>query len=292
MAIHFEIHRSGRSFGASADGSAPAFIGFQTAFTDKGSGQDFVGLFNVPTRDLPKLVFRADDHRDRFGFWADFIEPTSHCEGGNFLTLNTYDRAKFTWGFGQFGAHVPDGDFVVFFRDLLTRPEASDYFPDLAVKSDRICRVTGGRVVPLETSTSTEPLMAYLNPTTRAVEDAEVIAAAKLMHWTTTLADARSLQVLHMVGTFQRLMREADQRLGLDGKSADLCLVICDIRHQGRAKFAAMLAALGSGEPLGALLSLGSIAYPDRIKTLRKELKARSRLFAGLHWSRSKGDFV
>ena len=201
-------------------------------------------------------------------------------------------RAKFTWGFGQFGAHVPDGDFIVFFRDLLARPDATEYFPDLAVQSDRICRMSAGRVTPLETSMSTGPLMDYLNPTTGAVEDAEVVAAAKLIHWTTTVADVRSLQVRHMVGTFQRLMREADQRLGLDGRSADLCLVVCDIRHQGRAKFAAMQSALASGEPLDSLSSLGSISYPDRVKTLRKELKARSRLLAGLHWSRAKGDFV
>lgn len=107
---------------------------------------------------------------------ADFIAPTSQCEGDNYLTLNTYDRAKFTFGFGQFTANVPGGDFVLFFRDML----ALDYFPNLRVKSGSIVKTSAMGDVPLETSGLTRPLMDYLNPTAAHIEDDEVAAAAKL----------------------------------------------------------------------------------------------------------------
>jgi hypothetical protein len=292
MAIHFSIERKGRTFRARADGAQAFFVGYATSYTDKSSGEDFEGLYNVPSNELPKLTYDADDLRPLYGFWADFVAPTARCEGGNFLTLNTYDRARFTWGFGQFAAHVADGDFVVFLRDLLQRAEAVDYFPNLRVVQGRIVKVEGDVLVPLETAQSTRPLMLYLNPTTTAVEDAEVIAAAKLIHWTTHVAAARELQAQHMVGTFKRLLREADKRLGLDGRAADICCVICDIRHQGRAKFSAMAEALANANPLTELLKLGSIAYPERIKTLKAALAASAGLFAGKTWSRASGDFV
>ncbi|TNC13703.1 hypothetical protein FF100_13140 [Methylobacterium terricola] len=241
---------------------------------------------------LPKLVYDQVAARDMFGFWADFIAPTAACEGGNFLTLNTYDRARFTWGFAQFGAHVPDGDFVHFFRDLLLRPEAQDYFPNLAVRSGRISKIGVGKEVALEDAKTTKPLMDYLNPSTQNIEDTEVIAAAKFVHWTTHHEDVQSLQVFHTVAVFRRLMNDADGKLNLDGKGADLCMIICDIRHQGRAKYPAMQAALASPNPQGALLALGSIAYPERIKVLRKELIRNKNEFSGKKWSRSAGAFI
>jgi hypothetical protein len=292
MAIHFTIERSGRIFNSRADGGAPFFIGCQTSYHDKSSDRDFEGLFNVPRKELPKLIYRATDFRGMYRFWADFIEPTSKCEGGNFLTLNTYDRAKFTWGFGQFGAHIPDGDFVFFFRDMIGRPENADYFPDLGLKDGRIAKISGGNTIPIESATSTEPLMDYLNPTTTAIEDSEVISAAKLIHWTTNIQQARDLQVLHMVGVFKGLMRESDARLGLDGRSADICLAICDIRHQGRAKMPAIQSALNSSRPLANLLGLGSISYAARCATLKSEIAAKGTLLTSKTWSRQNGDFV
>jgi len=290
--IHFSIERSGHIFNASADGAAPFFVGCQTSYRDKSSGEDFEGLYNTPRRELPKLVYKATDYRGMYQFWADFIEPTSKCEGGNFLTLNTYDRARFTWGFGQFGAHVPDGDFVLFFRDMISRPENDNYFPDLTLKDGRIVKISGGSAIAMETAETTAPLMDYLNPSTTAVEDSEVIAAAKLIHWTTNVQQARELQVLHMVGTFKRLMADSDARLGLDGRTADICLAICDIRHQGRGKIAALQSALNSSRPLANLLSIGSIAYPERCKTLKTEIDAKGDLLTDKKWNRRNADFV
>ena len=140
MAIFFSIQRSDTTFNAKADNGPPFFVGLQTRYDPDHTGNPTIGLFNVPTNPLPKLLYTADQNRAEQGFWADFIEPTATCEGQNFLTVNSYDRAKFTWGFGQFAAHVPDGDFVVFLRDLLARPEAVDYFPDLEVQGGRSMR--------------------------------------------------------------------------------------------------------------------------------------------------------
>ena len=291
MATHFTIEREGRAFRARADGGPAFFVGYQTSYEDKASGADFEGLYNVPSKAIPKLVYAPAQARPTYGFWADFVGPTARCEGGNYLTLNTYDRARFTWGFGQFAAHVPDGDFIQFFQNLLGRPEARDYFPNLIVKAGRIHKETNGVLTRLETEDSTGPLMDYLNPSTGAVEDAEVIAAAKLIHWTTEFPEARTLQVHHMIGAFRRLMVEADKRLNLDGQPADICCVVCDIRHQGRAKFAAMQAALNTSKPLAELLKLGSISYPGRIKALKDALAAADGQFKGVTWNRQTGDF-
>jgi hypothetical protein len=87
-------------------------------------------------------------------------------------------------------------------------------------------------------------------------------------------------------------MSESDTRLGLDGKTADICCVVCDIRHQGRAKFAVIQSALNSHDPLSALLQIGAGSFSDRIKTLTKAVAARSELFTSRTWSRSAADFI
>jgi hypothetical protein len=292
MAIDFQIQRNGRIYSATAGGGSGFFVGIQTQYTDKKTGETFSGLFNVPTKQLPPLLYTADPYRPSQNFWADFIEPTALCEGQNFLTLNTYDRARFTWGFGQFGAHVANGDFVTFFRNLLNRPEKESYFPDLSVVDGHISKVQDGSEVQLENNTSTQALLDYLNPSSANIDDAEVFAAAKLIHWTTNFDDARQMQVAQMVQTFKQHMGEADRRLGLDGKTADICCVICDIRHQGRGTYPVMQTALNSPNPLSQLLQIGGISYPDRVKTLKKAIAARSELFTAQKWSRAAGAFA
>lgn len=292
MAIHFTIERSDKTFFARASGAAKFFVGRHVAYIDRASGESFEGLFNVPSRELPKLLYSASDFRGAYGFWADFVAPTALCEGGNFLTLNTYDRARFTWGFGQFGAHIADGDFVRFMRDMLGRPEAGDYFPNLRLSDGRIVKVERNKDVLLEDAASTAGLMDFLNPSTGAVEDAEVISGAKLIHWTTTTKSARELQVVHMIAAFKRMLAESDRRLSLDGRPADVCCVVCDIRHQGRANYAAMQRALETRAPLQALLKLGAITYPNRIKTLKAALISSGKEFAGKVWKRELASFV
>lgn len=289
MPILFKILRDGNDFSASADGGTPFFVGRRVPY--KGN----IGLFNIfGGSKLQKLNFAASDFSAQFGFWADFVEPTAICEGLNFLTLNTYDRAAFTFGFGQFAAHVPNGDFVRYFRAMLALPEAKEYFPNVELVNNRICRTDGVAPQALESDTSTQALMDYLNPDLSEVQDAEVIAAAKLIHWTSRSQAARQAQVDQMIATFTSFMLRADKRVGISGRTADQCCVIADVLHQGRGgKMTWPLVddALKSAKPLEALLRIGEPDYPERRKRLKAEIAKRPN-FAARSWDSGTGQFV
>ena len=291
MAIHFEIVRDGSSFFARAGDGGQFEVGRQVLFRNKRTGEETRGLANNGSKSAKQLLYRAADFVGTFGFWAEFIEPTALGEGQSFITLNTYDRARFTFGFAQLAAHVADGDFILWFRDMLGRAEALDYFPNLALHKGKIVKVEEGKRIPLETAETTRALMRFLNPSLSSVDDDEVIAAAKLVHWTTSHPGTQTLQVQHMVATAKRLMEEADRRLGLDGADAALCCAILDIRHQGRGTFAEMQKALGEKKPLDALIEVGAFSYPERVKTLRNALKSRKANFSQKHWSREDQSF-
>ena len=80
------------------------------------------GLAN--TRGNSILKYNRFNYQPEFGFWADFIHPTSVAEGGFYHALNTYDRAHFTFTFLQYAAHVPNGDLVNYLV-YLGEPHAS-----------------------------------------------------------------------------------------------------------------------------------------------------------------------
>jgi hypothetical protein len=145
--------------------------------------------------------------------------------------------------------------------------------------------------VQLEDENSTERLMTYLNEVPTAVDDREVVAAAKLIHWTMNRAEARELQVTHAIAVARRLVKRADHRLGLDGRTAAICCIIFDVLHQGRGTFPRIEQALRSNAPQDALLHIGANEFPDRIKGLRDGIGADAR-FLNLHWSTNEGKFV
>jgi len=124
------------------------------------------------------------------------------------------------------------------------------------------------------------------------VDDEEVIAAAKLIHWTMNHAESRRLQVQQMVDVGHTLLGQADRRIGLDGRSGDLCCIVMDIRHQGRGSFADMQRALRAADPYKALLAIGARVYSERVKTLKRRLDPRRQAFAARHWSRANQDLV
>jgi len=227
MAVHFDILREDSHFSVRVNGEETMPIGARVRFRNRRTGVERFGLSNDrPTfgSDFARrFLYKANDYRDTFDFWADFIEPTAICEGQSFISLNTYDRARFTFGFGQFAAHVENGDFVRWFRDMLQRPEAVEYFPNLEVRNGHIVKIEDTRVIVLEDDETTEPLQKYFNPTLDDVEDAEVIAAAKFIHWTVNTDEVQLLQTQHMINTARRLVKQADRRLGLDGRSGDIC---------------------------------------------------------------------
>ncbi len=262
------------------------FIGSRVSF-DGGKG-----LMNVVGTSAQK--YNRADFRPIHGFWADFIHPTAMAEGALYHTLNTYDRARFTFTFLQFAAHVANGDFVVYLRALLKLPLAPEYFPDLVLANNRVCRITDHGTVPLESDATTMPLMDYFNPTLRQIEDTEVIQAARLIHWAQNDPAHRKTQIDLGIANFKEKMFEYAQQYRLNGVEDTICHVIADIRHQGRAKSPAIVSALHSSKPLESLLALGQPKYRERIAVLRQEYK---RLVAegtfGTHkYSTSKKDFV
>jgi hypothetical protein len=254
-------------FYAKVDGGPEFFVGKRVTYQGKK------GLTNLSSTAAER--YSRTDYAATHGYWADYIHPTAMCEGeGSFHCLNTYDRARFTFGFMQYAAHVPDGDFVEYFRRLLALPGALEYFPDLYVDDGRIFRSKDTGDVQLESAVSTDGLMGYLNPSREQVEDVEVIQAAKFVHWVKTDLAHRELQVTTAVEHFRSRMRRYGSQHQLNGKVDAICVVVFDIRHQGRAGLATINQALKANDPLKALLKIGETTYPARIARLRKEITA------------------
>lgn len=281
-------------FYASVNGGVEFYVGSGVAY-----GNNF-GLMNLSRTD-PYLY----DPRDylQFGFWAEYIDVTAHCESDRLFTcLNSYDRARFTFGFLQYAAHVPDngglgGDFVKWFREILQFAEGQDYFPDLTVVNDRIHRKRGQQFTQLEDAASTQRLMDYLNPDLAAVETTEVENAARLVHWTVNHSDVRRLQVEHGVALFKSVLKAAANSLQLDGRPDFICAAVTDIRHQGRgtnAQIRQALAAASQDAQLEGLLRIGFHDYQQRCNDLRDVVarKRNSGIFGTHTYRADVGEFV
>jgi hypothetical protein len=282
--VSFSLEQGNKYFGK-IDGTR-FFIGSRVPYEGNK------GLMNISGTSAQK--YDRATFRPIYGFWADFIHPTAMAEGALYHTLNTYDRAHFTFSFLQYAAHVPNGDFVVYLRALLQLPLAREYFPDLLLHNNRVCRVTDDGIAALESDTSTALLLDYLNPSLKEVEDTEVIQAAKFIHWAQNDPAHRQMQIEIGVGHFRDKMARYAAQYSLDGADDAICSVVADIRHQGRAKSLAIVAALDSANPLEALLAIGEPKYHQRLVALRREIKnltAEGTL--GTHkYSVSQKDFV
>jgi hypothetical protein len=234
------------------------------------------GLYNTTV--TPGLVYNPADYFSDFNFWAYFIYPTAMAESkGSYLCLNTYDRAKFTFSFMQYAAHVPNGDFVKFLRKLLALPNASEYFPKLLLKDSRIFyQGSNGVLNQLESDASTQALMDYFNPTLSEVETQELICAARMVHWASNDAAHRKIQVDTAIQHFKNNMVEYNKRFGLQGVPAKVCLMICDIRHQGRGMNDRIANALNTNGNYDLaftnLCSIGAANYTQRITTVRNTI--------------------
>ena len=133
------------------------------------------------------------------------LKPTGVCEsgGGLMACINTYDPAYFTFGFFQFAAHVADGDFVNYFRELIGgNPLAPRYFPELKLNAKgHISLQVGNQLQELENSKSSDRLKLYLNPTNTAIEPEEVQNGARFIHWCNHDEQHRETQVRIAVQT-------------------------------------------------------------------------------------------
>lgn len=283
--VSFSLEGGNRYFGR-VDGGSKFFIGKRVPYL---GGK---GLSN--TEGSTSERYDRASYRGTHGFWADFLHPTSMAEGSCFHTLNTYDTAQFTFGFMQFAAHTANGDFVTYFRELLRLPDAEAYFPDLILENGHIAKRTDHGTVPLETNASSEPLMRYLNPTRQQIEDTEVIQSARFIHWVQNDAAHRDKMVEVAVSLWRRNMAGYAKQYKLDGAADVVCLMVADIRHQGRAKSPAILAALKSPKPFEALLKIGAGTYAERITTLKSEIKKLTQegTFGTKRYELASGNFV
>ena len=89
-------------------------------------------------------------------------------------------------------------------------------------------------------------------------------------------------------------MRLYERRYDLHGIVDTVCIVVADIRHQGRAKSRHILEALHSGDALGNLLKIGEEAYPRRIETLREAIVGGEErgVFGRMKYDQTVEDFV
>lgn len=274
MAFNFTFSQTGSSHFAQVIGSGePRFlVGKETVYQHTNHG-----LFNLS---IPNnLAYNPASYFDDYSFWAYFIAPTAKAESNNsFVCLNTYDRARFTFGFMQYAAHVPNGDFVRFFKKLLALGNAAEYFPKLVLENNRIYyRNTNGSLTQLESNSSTQGLMDYLNPSLNQIENQELICAARMVHWATNKADHRQIQVEIAIEHFKENMRQYAQSYNLDSFPDKVCQVICDIRHQGRASSSQIINAINTGgnfeTAYNRLLQLGQGLYASRINTIRRAIR-------------------
>jgi len=255
------------------------------------------GLFNTTVS--TGQVYDPEDYVDKYGFWAYFIYPTAMAESsGSFKCLNTYDRAQFTFSFMQYAAHVPNGDFIKFFKKLLQLPNATEYFPKLVLSNDRIFyKSSNGTLSVLENDTTSQPLMDYLNPTLNDIENQELICAARFVHWAGNDPNHREIQVETAIELYKENIKSYHKRYGLDNVPANVCQMICDIRHQGRAKSDRIALALNTNgnydKAFANLCTIGNTNYQSRINTVRSTIKKLTDLGKfSMKYDANSGEFV
>jgi DNA-binding HxlR family transcriptional regulator len=282
-----EVEREGSRLYARINGEPRFYIGSDVRY---GSRRGLANLYN-PQGPL----YQPEDWEDDHGPWAWYLYPTIRCESRGFFTcLNTYDRARFTFGHMQLAAHTPDDNFVSILRQMLQLPAARAYFPDLTLVDGRVHRRTDGGTEILETGDTTAPLQNYLNPVENAVDDAEADRAARIIDWCVRDPALRELNVRFTVEQQRRKLAYYATRLPLDGLVDKLVLVVLDVLHQGRGGFQSLGRALEDDDPFDALLNIGSSSFRERVATLRlalRELEEQDRIGRRVY-SRAEGDFV
>ena len=240
------------------------------------------GLF-VPASLRWGPTYRAADYTAAHDHWAVLLEISGACESENcFTTINTYDRAKFTFGFYQLAAHTPHDNLILLFHALAALPAFKGYFPDLQIVNGRLTRIdASGTSSNLETEFTADNgeqqlmlFMNYLNPRRLPIDRQEVLMAARLMHWAANDAHARHTQVSVAARILQsKMAKRHAPALGLDGQSDVICAIVADIFHQGRSKYATVKAILESGDPVAALLTVNDSNYATRNRRLKRAVE-------------------
>ena len=294
--------KTGTRWRAQRKGSTDApFVVAQTVSFSDGDGPH-KGLYQTRIlNEIPALRYDRQASQAFLGLWAHFIWPTVVAEsGGHHLLFNTYDRARFTFGFYQLAAHTPGDNLILLFRELLALPTAASYFPDLSLKSGKVQRTDGATTFSLEAVTAVHrpngkvenqlfSFMTFLNPNTLEAGPTEALNAAKLMHWLLNDPKAVEASVRVAVGIMKGKIAAAAAAFKLRGKDPRLAIWVSDIRHQGRGGSDAIRAALAKptlADQLTALSLIGSgnKDYDGRRKTVKDriaDLQAEG-VFAGV----------
>jgi hypothetical protein len=285
---------------ATPTNAASSFLIGQTVPFADGDGSHR-GLYQTRVlSEIPKLYYDRNASQAEFGLWAHFIWPTVVAEsaGGHHLLINTYDRARFTFGFYQLAAHTPNDNLILLFRELLSLRAASSYFPDLTLKQGKVHRIDGSTLKSLEVVTNVHRpngkfenqivgFMSYLNPDTTTAGEHEATNAARLMHWLLNDPEAIAASVRVALAILRGKVKRQAAAYKLSGKDPQLAIWVSDISHQGRGSASAIRAALA--EPslqaqLTALSAIGAGDYSSRIASVKASIRKLSDegVFAGV----------
>jgi len=222
------------------------------------------------------------------GAWSHFIYPTVMAEsGGRHLVINAWDRAHFTWGFYQLAAHTARDNLILLMRELVALPSAKRYFPDLLLVGGKVARRTSNGTVNLErevevdvggwTETQIPDFMTYLNPSSRRLDNQEVIASAKFIAWAEEDPAMLETTIRVSVQIMKRKIGYCARRLDLYGKRPELAIWVSDMFHQGRGSVDLARAALREPTFSRQLETLSKIDttgnHPERLSTVRQHVQ-------------------
>jgi hypothetical protein len=291
--IEIAMTRQGENFFGKANGEE--FYVAAVTETDRG------GLYQ-PRRRRYGPVFKASDWEDKVGHWADLLELTGHCESGNYFNaLNTYDRARFSFGFHQLAAHTPGDNLILLLRACTKLPAAARYMSELTLIDGKLNVVEHDTPRLLERAEKVGgefqlvDLMNLLNPTQPGIDEAELSYAARLVHWSNCDPALRTLQVEIAAGILERKVLERyDPKLDLDGRSDVEVALVADILHQGRATYKEIEAALERTD-VDALIDINpKPAYAGRQQLAREKLRrmVKGKRLGRLRFSRAEGGFI
>ena len=249
----------------------------------KQPAKNFYGL-RVPGSAYYGPKFNPADYVGIIDHWAYLLDITAAGESDNrFNLINTYDRARFTFGFYQLAAHTPRDNLILLFRTALLDNDFQQLFPDLKLIGGKVFReAQDGATTDLEEEfydpsseeQQIQRFMTYLNPNRTEIDEQEVLQAARVIWWANESQSGREAQVRVSNSILQRKMSQRyNVWYDLDGRSDTICAIIADIHHQGRGTKTQVRTALASSNPVKSLLPIGGADYAERIKTLKARVK-------------------
>ncbi len=279
----FSLRKDGSKWFARRAGTSEFLVGVEV----NQPAKRYHGL-HFPVSRYYGPQYDVADYVAGFDQWAYLLDVTAFCESKNrFNLINSYDRARCTFGFYQLAAHTPRDNLILLFRAALREPQVATAFPELKLLGGKVFLIgSGGTEIDLEQEffdsatgeTQLQRFMAYLNPERFQIDEQEVMQAARLVWLGNTSAACRRIQVEVSAAILQRKMSQRyHQWYNLDGETDVICAAVADIHHQGRGSKTAVRQALRSRNKLAALLRIGETAHPSRVETLKARIEKWTR---------------